>query len=370
MRLFTVLMAGLVTAGLLCPGCATTSDRAAKPTLQNAASAAWSLRSSKDEMIVAVSSARQTGQLFGTAGTVVGAGISAATDAKHKKKILEVLGDYDAGEVFEARLAERLIVAVDNKLIRVDPLSFTPGYRKKPIAVDARHSALARRGHDLLLDLEMIYGIYGTQGTLVVKIDGSIVPLPRGEELWGKTIVVTAAPVLAGTKLSDPTKRMMPNFSLTFTDEDAIAQWTEDGGVTLKRRFEAAIDGAVSALLVDLELADEALGAYYLGKQALQQKKFDEAAELLSKAVAADETLLGARAELAVTRAHQENVDGAIEMTRALAAAHPDYGPAQYNLAWWLAVEKNDAAAARPHYEKALALGMPGAKKIVDVLEQ
>ena len=41
------------------------------------------------------------------------AGISAAADAKHKKKIMEVLGDYDTGSVFEARLAERLTAAVE-----------------------------------------------------------------------------------------------------------------------------------------------------------------------------------------------------------------------------------------------------------------
>jgi tetratricopeptide (TPR) repeat protein len=370
MRGMKVLATLVLSAAMLAAGCATSSKGAVEPTLENAASPAWSLRSSRDEMVVAVSPARQTMQLMGTAGTVVGATISAAADARAKKKVLDALGDYDAGAVFEERLAERLTTAVDNQLMRVKPLGSTAGYRDKREAEDARRSGLARSGHDLLLDLNVLYGIYGVQGVLVAKIDGKMSTLPRGKTLWDRTIVVTAAPVLADSRLSDPTKRMTPDFSaLGFSvDEAAIAQWTEDGGATLRSRFEEAIDGAISALLVDLKLAGEPLGAYYLGKQALMQKKCDEAVTLLAAAAQADPSLLDARAAHGVAVAKQGKLDEAVAMTRTLAEEHPEFGPAQYNLAYWLAVEKKDAASAKPFYAKAMELGMPQSKKVAEAL--
>jgi len=331
---------------------------------------AWSLRTSQSEMIVAVSPARQTLQIAGSSGVLIGAGISAIANAKHRKAVMEALQGYDAGLVFEKRLHTRIREVMGANIERVAPLGSTAGYSSVRDAESARYAALARNGTDLLLDLKMTYGLFGYEGTLVAKLEGGLLDIPAGRAVWRNALVVSSEPILASNKLSDPTKRLGANLSsprLTI-EQDAISQWTQDGGAVMRQRFEAAVGGVVSALLVDLGLVKEAEGAYYLGKQALNQKKFDKAEQHFRDALALDPGYTDAKNGLSVKQAHSKDLDQAIASAQAIVASSPEYGPAYFNLAWWHAVEKNDLRAAKPYYNRALLLGMPAEKKIDKLL--
>jgi hypothetical protein len=65
----------------------------------------------REELTVAASPVRQTLQILGSAGTVLGFGISAAQDAVYAKAISDALGEYSPGTVFEQRLADALAAA-------------------------------------------------------------------------------------------------------------------------------------------------------------------------------------------------------------------------------------------------------------------
>lgn len=369
----TLLSVALVSA-LLVPalsGCATPRGGQAE-ALRNATDPAWALRASQDEMIVAVSPARQTLQLAGSTGMVLGASISAVANDKHRRKIESVLEGYDAGAVFETRLTEALGKAVGERLDRVAALGSTAGYDQVRDAEAARYQALAEAGKEVLLDLKMTYGLFGYEGVLITKLDGEVVTLPGGYALYRNTVVASTEPIMANDKLRDPTKQMAPNFTNPrFTvKEGAIDQWLADDGAMLRAQFEAAVDGVVAALLLDLELTDSAEGAYFLGRQALYQKKLETAKAHFEHAVTLRPDYADARNGLSVTLARSGNLAGAIELAKGLADAQPEYGPAYFNLAWWLAVEQDDAEAARPFYAKAQELGMPTAKKVDKALNR
>ena len=186
------------------------------------------------------------------------------------------------------------------------------------------------------------------------------------------SFVVSAESILASDKLSDPTKQFGPNLSSPrFTvEEDAISKWTGDGGKIIRARFEAAVDGAISALLCDLGLAEEAVGEYYLGKLAMNRKDFKRADAHFKKSVQLDPSFIEARNGCAVNLAHNKQLDDAIRMEQELTQSHPDYGPAYLNLAWFYAIGKKDPAAAKPLYEKALKLGMARENKIEKRMKQ
>ena len=76
------------------------------------------------------------------------------------------------------------------------------------------------------------------------------------------------------------------------------------------------------------------------------------------------------RNAMAVNLAHNGQLEAALRLALELAQEQPDYAPAAYNLAWWYAVELGDAEAARPHYERALSLGMAPERKIERSLER
>lgn len=353
---------------VIASGCATTPEKG-PGALKDAKTPAWSLKANQDEMIVAVSPARQSLQIAGTSAALLGAGIDAIANDKHRKAIRAVLEGYDAGKVFEERIQQRLEAAVPG-VERVAPLGSTAGLQSMKAAHELRYAGIAKKGADTLLDIKMTYGLFGYEGLLVAKLEGSLRRLPKGTELWGNTIVVSAEPILARDKLSDPTNTLGPNLSsprLSAAD-DAIAKWTDDGGKTVRTRFETAVDGGVSALLCDLGLVEEAVGEYYLGKAAMNRKKFDEANAHFEKALMLDPTLDDARNGRAANLAHNNQVDQAIALAEEITASNPAYGPAWFNLAWWYAVEKQDAANAKVCYEKALALGMPSEEKIEKAL--
>jgi len=80
--------------------------------------------------------------------------------------------------------------------------------------------------------------------------------------------------------------------------------------------------------------------------------------------LALDLSYIAAKNGLAVAMAHAKKTDEAIALANEIVQAEAEYAPAHYNLAWWYALDKNDAAAARPHYAKALELGLAGHKKL------
>lgn len=359
----------LLLSAAIFAGCVTTApDRPAG--VREAANSAWSLSARQDEIIVSVSPARRTLQIAGTSAAVIGAGVDAVVNAKHRKAILEVLNGYDPGAAFEECIAARLEQAVPQGIQRVGALGSTAGFSSRREAEQARYEAIARKDHDVLLDLNMTYGIFGAAGTLVAKLDGKLRLVPEGTRIWDRVIVVTRVPILACNRPTDPTKQLGPNFSSPRlkAEGDAIAQWTGDNGQQLREEFEKAVDGAVSALLCDLGLVEEAIGEYHLGRVVMNRKRFEDADGHFARALELDPGLLDAKNGRAVNLALNGQVDDALQVALELTEEAPDYGPAWFNTAWWYAIEKEDAAAAKPYYEKALELSMPPNRKIEKAL--
>lgn len=367
-KLYT-LGATAVAAGLVLAGCATSSGSG--ESLKVDAAPAYSLDATQDELVVAVSPARQTLQMAGSTGMLLGAGISAISDSKHRRAIEEVLQGYDAGEVFESHLATELEGAVQN-LKQVSAMGSTAGYTTMQEAEDDRFAGLEKSGYDSIMDLKLTYGLFGYEGTLITKIDGRLRDVPAAHRQWTNSFVVSSAPILADDRLTDPTGQLGANYTSPrfMVANDAIKQWTGDGGVTLRSRFEEAVDGVTAALLMDLDLGESANGAYYLAKNEMNRKNFEEAEAYFNKAIALDANNVDAKNGLSVNLAHAKRLDEAVAKAKEIVAATPDYGPAHYNLAWWYAVEMKDAASAKPHYEKALAAGLGSSKKIDKVLKK
>lgn len=353
-------------------GCATTnSDDSA--SLAEAQKVAWALDANQGEMIVSVSPARQTLQMAGSAGLVVGSSISAVVNDKYRRIVREALTGYDAGAVFEARLAERLDAAMVAELERVSPLGPTAGYNNKREAQKARLKGIGdRTAADLLLDLNMTYGIFGFEGVLVAKLDGRLLTVPRGRAIWEDTVVATTQPVFAGDGLSDPTKQFGPDFgNLRLTvEEGAVEQWTSNQGAELKHRYEQAVDTAIAALLASLDLAHDPLGEFALGVNAMNRKRFEEAEEHFRQALSVDPQFVPALNARAVNLFHNNQIEAAVEMAEQLAAAHPDFPMVWYNLAWFHGVGLGNGAAAKTAYDNARALGMPENTKIEKAIAQ
>ncbi len=359
------IFAGLsiVITGLL-TGCVTTGGDAL--ALKEAESVAYSLRATNEEMIVAVSPARQTLQIAGSAGTLLGTTISAVANARHREAIEGALEGYDPKAVFAEHLLKRLHETLGEDLEEVAAMTTFAGYPNRRAAEDARFEGLGRQDYDMVLDLAMTYGLFGFEGTLIAKLESEANELPSGRVVWRRTLVASSEEILASDRLTDPTNIMKPNFTsprLT-VEEGAIEKWTGNGGQLLRARYEESVKGVVSALLTDMELADEAIGHYYLGWDAMNRKDFEEAEAHFRKALALDPDFVRAKNGLAVNLAHDRKMDEAIALARKLTEEQADYGPAYYNLAWWHAVELDNPGAARPFYEKALELGMPSEKKI------
>jgi len=139
-RVFALAAAGL----LLAPGCA--KDRQADfSALTGAEKIAWSINNPREELTVAASPVRQTLQILGSAGTVLGFGISAAQDAAYAKAISDALGEYSPGTVFEQRLADALAAHLGEGARRVAPVGTAAGYNNPQEAKKARWEGLALR---------------------------------------------------------------------------------------------------------------------------------------------------------------------------------------------------------------------------------
>lgn len=355
-------VSGLMLMGLL--GCATVNhDYAA--TLKAADRPAWSVKP-QEKIQVSVSPARQTLMIAGTTGAIIGAGISAAADAKHQRAVDAVMEGHDPGAEYVALLEGRLQAILGPGLERVEPLDSTTGYQDRKDAIQQRYRSIRGKGHGLLLEVETSYGVFGPQGTLLARIDGELRDLKRGKKLWADTVIASSEDILANDRLTDPTKRMAPNFSSPrlSIEGDAIERWTKDGGEALRTGLHDGMEGAVSGMLMQLGLVTEAPGAFYLGGMALRKKDFEEADAYFKQAIALDPGLTAAHNGLSVAWAHNGQLDAAITLAEEIVAENPEYAPAQFNLAWWYAVEKSDLDAARPHYDRARALGLAGEKKL------
>ena len=177
-----VRMAIVVLACLWAAGCATThKDR---PTgLRDAKSPAWSLHSNQREMTVSVSPVRQSLQILGSSVAILGAGIDSVVNAKYQESVRKALEGYDAQKVFEQRIEDRLAKALPQGAVHVAALTSTAGYVSQEQAERERYDSLASKGRDMVLDLRMMYGIFGYDGELVAKVDGRLLRLPDRPEL-------------------------------------------------------------------------------------------------------------------------------------------------------------------------------------------
>ncbi|MBX7256351.1 MAG: tetratricopeptide repeat protein [Candidatus Hydrogenedentes bacterium] len=352
-------------------GCATTKTPPIT-SLKEAKAPVWSAKAVPGEMIVSVSPAGKSLRIVGSAGIVLGAGADAVVNAQYRKPIHDALEGYDTTAVFKESIAKRLAEALPQGISETAPLGSTAGVSSKTDAEKLRYESLMKKGSDAALDFVLTYGIYGPEGILAARIGGKAIVLETGKRLWMDTLVVTTEPVLANAKLGDPTNRLGMNVTdPDFTvDSEKVSRWTADGGAELKKRFETAVNGASAALLCDLGLSQDAVGEYYLGKLRLNQKKFKQAGEHFRKAVELDPSYVDARNAHAVTLALHGQLDDAIASARGIVDATPDYGPAWFNLAYWYAVKKKDAASAGPCYEKAKALGMASDRRIEKSLKK
>jgi len=357
-----------VTVGIALTGAA---QSGASNDFRSATTVAYSIRSTNSDLIVAVSPVRQTLAMGGTTGALLGASIDAVANDRYRKTIAEILTDYDPETVFVQAVEKALAENTDAALVRVSPMGSAAKYDSVREAEAARFKALADDGAQYLLDIQITFGLYGVEGVIVTKLDGELYTLPKGSRVWNETTVVIPEPILGPNKLKDPTKRLAPNFTSPNlkADKDAVARWTEDGGEEFRQRYKSAVDGAVAGLLTSLELKKSALGEYYLGKVALQRKKFDQARARFTEAIRLDSENVDARNGLIVTMGHDKDEVEAMQMAMHLVQERPDFAPGWLNLAWLQVIKLKHAELGREPYERALSLGMAPVKSIAKKLD-
>jgi tetratricopeptide (TPR) repeat protein len=353
---------------LLCAGCATTGH-SPKQDLRAASAPVWSLQQGNDELAVFMSPTGRNLRLAGSVGVVLGTGVDAVVNARYRSRIQELIGQDDTAVLLADILEKALAEAAGPSLEQAAPLPSTAGFDSRRDAFSAYYDGLARAGHDVLLRLRSTHGIFGHDATLAVKLDGRLVELPSGHTLWANEIVTTVEPVMAYDRLGLPTDRMAPRIKgarLT-VEEDALAKW-ESGGRSLRADFEEAAKAAASALVVNLGLAEDALGEYHLGELALMRKDFNEALRHYRKAISLNPDFPAAHNGIAVTLGHGGEIADAIETATAVTEQWPEFAPSYMNLAWWYATEKKDIESAQPYYRRALELGMAPVPRMNELL--
>lgn len=356
------LLAALLLAGA---GCA--RDLAANGgAVRGAARPAWSISNTQEEMLISLSPVRQTLQIAGSAGTVLGAGISAAQDAGYRREINGVLGDYVPGLVFEELLAAAMAENLGPNAVRVPPMGTAAGYNSAREAAKARWAGLARSGYDQVLDFTLMHGIFGPEGVLVTRAAGELRALPSGKLIWRDTITSHGGPVLACDSLSDPTNRLTPTITsprLTIAP-NAVRQWTGDGGARLKTEHAQSARRTVEGALTALGFAETPDGLLALGWNAMQRGSHDKAHELLERA----QSIAPGRPDIlnmiAVNLGHNGQTGEAVTVSRTVLSLDPNFGAAHFNLAWWLAGEGEDLDGAREHYARALSLGLSAHRRL------
>ena len=348
-------------------GCATTSKPGSELTqLKTAVSPAYSVALPQPDMIVAVSPVRQTMQIGGSIPALLGAGISAIQDAHNASRIHSVLSGHDCGSFFENRLRTALENQSNAAIHQVRPFTTAAGFHNARDARDARIEGLRKSAHDLILDFDLSYGIYGAEGLLATRIHGEVTDTSSGKSLWRDTITRYSLDLYADTRWRDPMERMAPSYfsPRLFTAEDAISQWTADGGKHLKQSFEQSVMDVIAAVLTDMGLEESATGHYVLGMQDVLEGRNKPAETHFARAAALAPEMVEAGNGLALAKARNGEMDDALTLAEKLAAAHPDYLPVHYNLAWWYAIDMNTPEKARPYFDKAIDLGASPGRRL------
>ncbi|MFO7973609.1 MAG: tetratricopeptide repeat protein [Candidatus Hydrogenedentota bacterium] len=360
----------LISVAVLAAGCATTGGPP-EITLRDVGAPVWSVQHMNEKFQVALSPAGRTLRLAGSAGLVLGTGVDVVVNATYRDNIREMLGEDDTAGMLAEALGERLDQAVAENLAQAAPLNTTVGYANRREALAAWYEGLTRQGYDMLLELRTRHGVYGHDGILAVRIDARQVALPSGRTLWKDDIVVSLEPALAYARLGDPTARMSPRIrgARLTVERDVLEKWREGKG-SLREDFVQTAEAAAAALVVSLGMAEDAVGEYYLGKCALNEKDFENSLFHFNEAIALDPEYADVHNAISVAYAHQGNLDEAIEKAKTITEKWPEYGPAFMNLAWWYAMKKDDIPTARPFYQRARELGMDPVKKLDERLSK
>jgi tetratricopeptide (TPR) repeat protein len=244
------------------------------------------------------------------------------------------------------------------------------GYAHAREARKAFMERLAERGHDVWLDMDVLYGLYESHVELRLEIGARVLRVPSGYRLWNGDIEATAEPLLANHSFDFILARFSPYFRKPelAVEAGAVAEFTKNGAVRLREDFEAAVRRACSALLIRAELADEALGRQCLGRTAFLDKDFEEAERELRRAVELEPDCAAAWSDLAAALAKLDRDEDALEAARRAIALDGDCGPALFNAAWLLAKRLERPAEAAGFYERALRQGMSGDDDLEEAL--
>ena len=343
-----------------------------KQVFQDSKQTAWSIRGEKQEFKVSVSQAGQKLLTLSSIAGALGASVDYVVNDRYRILIHDALGNYDLSGFVRSCLEKRLKTIAPQGLREVRPLAGTAGFNNDRDAEKARLQTLRESGVELLLDLKVKYGIYGSDFAMKFDIEGKLLDMPKRKRLWMRSIPVMAEPFLADVKFDTFISKSIPFVRAPkfVADKDAMKRLTDNDAALLKKEFEKAVEGGISAVMCDMGLVDEPLGHYFLGRKAFQKKDYAKAQEHFVRALNLDGGLLDARSDLSVTYARLGAPDKAMEFAAKILADAPDYAPPMFNLAWWNAFEKRNGAEAKRYYDQALAKGIPPSKKLEKELKK
>jgi tetratricopeptide (TPR) repeat protein len=350
-------------------GCATSPRVQNADLIRQAENPVWSVKTNQEQLIVSVSPIGQSFQIFGTSAALVGGGVSAMVDARVDRALSPVLATYDPEAVFIESITARLREAFGPELDLTRSFGSATGFADRNEAAAARLSELERQGHDLAVDLSLVYGIYGTGADLIAGIDGEAHELAQQKKVWEDDIIATTEPVLGTERLRDPTARSMrPTFKFT-ADENAIEKWAQDEGQFFREQYAQVVADAAEALLASLGFEVSAHGHYILGKSDLLHGREEQAENQLRHATELDPNYAPAWNALAVALGRQKEWEEAATASRRATEADAAYGPGWYNRAW-VQTHLYDFSAARDAYNRALDLGLAPSREIEKALER
>ncbi len=355
---------------ILSIGCATRSENKQPISLKNTWLLAWSLDAPR-ELTVAVSPAGKTLRIAGSAGLVLGAAFDMTVNVKYKKLVDRLMAGCEPQKSLQMEIARGLEKNLPCVIQQIpSPADESTRYTNKWQADRDRMVRLRRKHIDMVLDLAAVYGVYTPSGILALKLKGSLRSTTGTRVLWQDSWLFTQGPVLASDQLGDITAGFLPDVTAGFNVDDNLKKrWEGDQThPPLCEQFRKIVHGACAALFCALAMEESPEGYYYLGKQALSEKHFDDAEQFFQKALSLEPQYGDALNGLAVARGYQKKIDEAITTCRELVRVLPDYGPGWYNLAWWYAINKEDITAATPCYKRALELGVYPNKKLDKLL--